>query len=75
MNKNCHNPRTSNYIDIKLGSLTKLDKRDTAVSEIFDDNVVSGNYDPPVIFRVYGRFGAIQKPASRQVVDNFLNVH
>ena len=67
MNKNCHNPRTSNYVDIKLGSLTKLDKRNTAVSEIFDDDVVSGNYDP----LVYGRFGAIQKPASRQVVDNF----
>ena len=67
MNKNCHNPRTSNYVDIKLGSLTKLDKRNTAVSEIFDDDVVSGNYDP----LVYGQFGAIQKPASRQVVDNF----
>ena len=48
MNKNCHNPRTSNYVDIKLGSLTKLDKRNTAVSEIFDDDVVPGNYDPLV---------------------------
>ena len=31
INKNCHNSRTSNDIDMKLGSATKLDKKNTAI--------------------------------------------
>ena len=27
--ENCHNSRTSNAIDMKLGSVTKLDKKNT----------------------------------------------
>ena len=30
INKKCHYSRTSNDVDIKLGSVTKLDKRNTA---------------------------------------------
>ena len=33
--ENCHNSRTSNDIDIKLGPVTKLDKRKTATSKTF----------------------------------------
>ena len=29
LNKNCHNSRTSNDVDFKLGPVTKLDKRNT----------------------------------------------
>ena len=32
INKNCHNSRTSNDIDMKLGQVTKLDKRNRARS-------------------------------------------
>ena len=33
INKNFLNSRTSNAIDMKLGSATKLDKRNTAMSK------------------------------------------
>ena len=33
INKNCHNSRTSHDIDIKLGSVAKLDKRNTVTSK------------------------------------------
>ena len=41
--ENCHNSRTSNDTDMKLEPLTKLDKRNTTTSEIFD--VSSANCD------------------------------
>ena len=37
------NSRTSNYIDIKLGPVTKLDNRNTATSKNLNDDVVSAN--------------------------------
>ena len=52
--ESCDNPRTSNDIDIKLGPVRKLDKRNTATSKKFDDNVVSANCDVIVIFPIYG---------------------
>ena len=33
INKNCHNYRTSNDIDMKLGPVTELDKRNKATSK------------------------------------------
>ena len=33
INENCCNSRTSNDIDMNLGPVTKLDKRDTATSK------------------------------------------
>ena len=33
INKNCHNSRTRNDINMKLGPVTKLDKRNTATSK------------------------------------------
>ena len=53
MNKNCHNSRTSNDIDIKLGTLSKLEKRSTIKSKEFDDDVILTNYDPIIIFLIY----------------------
>ena len=61
INKNYHKCKTSVDIVMKLGSLTKLDKRNTVTSKngyVF----MSVNYD--VIFLIYDRFGAIQKPDS-----------
>ena len=50
LQKNCHNSRTSNDIDMKLGPVTKLDKKNTATSEKLDDDVLSANGDVIVTF-------------------------
>ena len=49
---------------MKLGPLTKLDKRNRITSKIFDDDVMSANCDIIAIFPAYGQFGAIRKPDS-----------
>ena len=59
--ENCHNSRTSDDIDMKLGPVTKLDKRNKTTSKKFDDDVMSENCDVIVIFPIYGQFGAIWK--------------
>ena len=53
INENCHNSRTSDDIDMKLGLVTKLDKRNTATSKKFDDEVMSANCDVNVFFPIY----------------------
>ena len=65
INKNCHNSRHSNDIDMKLEPANKLDKKNTATAKQFDDDVMPANYDVIVIFSVYSRFRAIRKPDSR----------
>ena len=41
---NCHNSRTSDDIDIKLGPITKIDKRNKNVKKV-DNDVMSKNCD------------------------------
>ena len=53
---------------MKLGTVTKLDMRDKTTSKKFDDDVMSENCDVIVIFRIFGQFGAVQKPDSRHRV-------
>ena len=55
----CHNSRTSNDIDMKLGAVTKLDKLNTATSKTFDVDV---------IFPIYGQSRATRKPYSGSMV-------
>ena len=55
MNKNCHNSRTSHDTDMKLGLVTKLDKRNEARSK---------NCDVIVFFPTYCQFADIRKPDS-----------
>ena len=62
INKNCPNSRTSYDTDINHGTVTKLDKRDTAIQKKIDDDIMSTNCDVLVIFPIYGQFGTIQKP-------------
>ena len=62
--ENCHNSRTSDNIDMKLGPVTKLDKRNKTTSKKIDVDVMSENYDVIVIFRIFGQFGAIWRPDS-----------
>ena len=57
-----------NDIDMKLGPVTKLDKRNKTTSKEIDDNVITLNCDVIGIFPFYGQFGAIEKPASRRIV-------
>ena len=49
---------------MKLGPVTKLDKRNKATSKRFYNDVMWENCDVVVIFLIYGQFGAIQKPDS-----------
>ena len=52
--ENCYNSKTVNYIDMKIGQATKLDKRKQMMSKKLDDNVMSENYDVIIIFTIYG---------------------
>ena len=49
---------------MKLGPVTKIDKRKKTMSKNFDDDVISGKCDIIVIFRIFGQFGAIWRPDS-----------
>ena len=53
---------------MKLGPVTKLDKRNKTTSKKFDDDVMSENCDVIAIFPIYGQFGAIWKPDSGRIV-------
>ena len=71
---NCHNSRTSDDIDMKLGSVTKLDKRNKATLKIFGDNVMSENCEVIAIFAIYGQFGVIRKPDfGRKVCKTYID--
>ena len=64
---NCHNSRTRDDIDIKLGPVTKLDKRNKTTSKKFDEDVMSANLDVIVIFPIYGQLEAIRNPDSGRI--------
>ena len=66
--EHCHNSRTSNDFDMKLGPITKLDKRKSTRSKKFDNDIISENCDVIIIFSIYGQFRAIRKPGSKRMV-------
>ena len=66
--ENCYNSRTSNDIDMKLGSLTKLDKKNKTTLKKFDGDIMSTMFDVIVIFSIYGQFGATWKLDYRSIV-------
>ena len=66
INKNGHNSRTSNDIVIKLGPVTKLDKRNRATSKKFDDDFVLTNYNVVVFFF---RFMANLEHSGTRILD------
>ena len=53
---------------MKLGPVTKVDNRNKIPSKIFEDNVMSENYNVIIIFSIYEQFGAIRKPGSESTV-------
>ena len=59
---------------MKLGSVTKLDKRNKATLKIFGDNVMSENCEVIAIFAIYGQFGVIRKPDfGRKVCKTYID--
>ena len=53
---------------MKLGPVTKFDKRNKTMSKKLDDNVISANCDVIGIFPNYSQFGATRKPDSGHIV-------
>ena len=53
---------------MKLGPVTKLDKKIKATSKNSDDDVTSENCNVIAIFPIYGQFGAIRKQNSGRIV-------
>ena len=65
----CHNSRTSDDIYMKLGPVTKLDKRNKITLRKFDDDVVLMNCGVIVVLPIYGQFDSIRKPDSGRTVS------
>ena len=63
INKNYHNSRTSHDIGMKLGAVTKLDKRNTATSKKIDGDAMSSNFDVIVFFFLF--MAHLQQSGSR----------
>ena len=53
---------------MKLGPVTKFDKRNKKTSKKFDENVMSASCDVIVIFSIYSQFGAIWTSNSGRIV-------
>ena len=53
---------------MKLGLVTKLDKRNTAMAKNLVDNVMSTNCDSIVFFPIYDQSAAMRKPDSGRMV-------
>ena len=53
---------------MKLGPVTKLDKKNKTTSKKFDDNVMLESYDVIAIFQISVQFGAIWKPDSGHII-------
>ena len=66
--ENCPNSGTLYDIDMKLESVTKIDKRNTVLSKKFGNDVMLLNYDIIIMLPIYDHFGAIQKPDSGRMV-------
>ena len=52
--ENVYNSRTSDDIDIKLGPVTKLDKRNKTTSKKVDNDVMAASSHVIVIFSIHG---------------------
>ena len=60
--------RTNHDIDMKLGPITKFDKRNPTMSKKFDDYAMPANCDVIVFFLIYGQFAANWKPDTGRIV-------
>ena len=53
---------------MKLGPVTKLDRRNKTALKKIDNDVMLGNCDVIVIFSIYGQFGGIREWDSGRLV-------
>ena len=53
---------------MKLGAVTKLNKKNKTMLKKCDNDVMSENYDVMVTFPIYSQFGAIWESNSRCIV-------
>ena len=53
---------------MKLGPVTKLNKRNKTLPKKFDDDVMLAKYNVIVIFPIYGQLRAIRKLDSGRIV-------
>ena len=65
----CHNSRTSDDIHMKLGPVTKLDKRNKITLRNFPDDAVLMNCGVIYILLIYGQFDSVRKPDSGRTVS------
>ena len=73
--ENCHNSRTSDDIDMKLGPVTKRDKRNKTTSKKFGEDVMSAICEVVVIFQAFGQFGAAQRPEQHRVCKSYVIIN
>ena len=66
--ENCHNSRTSDDIDMKLGPETTFDKRNKSTSKKLTMKSCREIVTPLSFLSIYGQFGAIRKPDSGRIV-------
>ena len=66
--ENCHSSWVSDDIDMKLGPVNKLDKRNKTGSKKTCRWPHVSNYGVIIIFPIYCQFGAIRKPDSGLIV-------
>ena len=59
--RNCRKSKTSDDIDMKLGPVTKRDKRNKTTSKKFDNDLMMENCDVIDIFPIYSQFGTISR--------------
>ena len=52
----CHNSIISNYIEMKLGPVSRIDKGNTAMSKKVDNDFILVNCNIIVIFSIYSQF-------------------
>ena len=61
---------------MKLGPVTKLNKRNTTTLKKMEDGVMLTNCDVVVFFLPYGKFAAIRKPDSGcKVCTNYIFIN
>ena len=64
----CRNYRNSDDIDMKIGPVTKLVKKNKTRPKEFVDDIMLEYCDVIVIFAIYGQFGDIRKTDSGRIV-------
>ena len=75
MNKNCHNSRTTDN-GMKLWSVPKLVRRNTVTLKMFDDDVLSANYDVIINLPICDWFGAIHNSDyGCMICDFYFSLH